>query len=81
MKRLAAISTMVLALLVAPSLVKANPDEGQPHMQAALEHLQQARAELQEAMHDKGGHRARALELTENAISEVRKGMEVGGHH
>ena len=47
MKRLAAISTMLLALLVAPSLVKANPEEGQPHMQAALDHLQKAKEELQ----------------------------------
>ncbi len=79
MKRLAAISTLLLALLVAPSL--ANPEAGQPHMQAALDHLQKAKEELQEAMHDKGGHRARALQLTDNAISEVRKGMEAGERH
>jgi hypothetical protein len=56
----------------------ANPGEGAPHMQAALQHLQQAQEELREAMYDKGVHRAKALQLAENAINEVKKGMEAG---
>jgi len=52
---------------------------GQPHMASALDHLQAARGELQAAEHNKGGHRARALELVDRAIGEVRAGMEFAG--
>ena len=49
---------------------------GQPHMQAALDHLQSARSELQVAVADKGGHRVRAIGLVDQAIGEVEAGME-----
>jgi PilZ domain len=45
----------------------------QHHMQAALQHLEQAQTELDAAMHGKIGQLAQALQLTENAISEVKK--------
>lgn len=48
---------------------------GQPHMQSALDHLQAAKAELQGALADKGGHRVRAIELVDRAIGEVQAGM------
>ena len=47
----------------------------QPHMQAALEALHTARAELQEASRNKGGHRVEALRLTNEAIRETEAGM------
>ena len=49
----------------------------QPHMQSALSYLQSARAELQVAEHNKGGHRVRAIELIDRAIGEVQAGIEV----
>jgi hypothetical protein len=49
---------------------------GQPHMEAALDHLQAAKSELTEARANKGGHRVRAIELIDLAISEVEAGME-----
>jgi len=48
----------------------------QPHMQAALKNLQAAKDHLQKATHDKGGHRARAIKLVNDAIAEVKKGIE-----
>ncbi len=48
----------------------------QPHMKAALEHLNAARAELDKAEHDKGGHREAALKATDEAIKHVKQGME-----
>ena len=42
---------------------------------AALSHLQAAENELQAADNDKGGHRKNALDLTQRAIAQVRKGM------
>ncbi len=48
----------------------------QPHMKAALNALMTARNELQIASANKGGHRARAIDLVNKAITEVRKGIE-----
>jgi hypothetical protein len=49
---------------------------GQPHMAAALDELRAARAELQAALPDKGGHRVRAIELVDDAIGQVRRGID-----
>ena len=69
--------TLVLGLLSIPISAVANyEDEDQPHMQAALEALKQAEHHLQEAKHDKGGHRAKALQATRDAIKHVEEGMK-----
>lgn len=47
----------------------------QPHMQAALDHLRDARAQLEQASADKGGHRVKAIELINQAIDEVQAGI------
>lgn len=52
----------------------AAPD--QPHMQAALDALQSARSNLDKANADKGGHRANAIQLVNDAIAEVRLGIQ-----
>jgi hypothetical protein len=54
---------------------------GQPHMQAALDHLRSARAELEASGTNKGGHRERALEMVDNAISEVQAGIDFAASH
>ncbi len=46
----------------------------EPHMSAALGHLEQAKAELEKAMPNKGGHRERALELVNQALQQVQEG-------
>ncbi len=55
--------------------VRAAEVERQPHMKAALVNLEQALGALNRATADKGGHRAKAIELTTAAIAETRKGM------
>jgi hypothetical protein len=50
----------------------------QPHMQNALNDLNLAKGELQVAMHNKGGHRVNALNLTKQAIGEVEAGIAAG---
>jgi hypothetical protein len=50
----------------------------QPHLENALGALQNARHELQVAEHNKGGHRATALRLVDEAIGEVRAGIRAG---
>ena len=67
----------LLGAFITPSLVA----EKQPHMSAALDRLQGAKAELEAAEHDKGGHRAKALQLTQEAIEEVKAGMNFDNRH
>ena len=49
--------------------------EYQPHMRAALGSLQNARGQLLAATADKGGHRAKAIELVDAAINQVNLGI------
>ena len=49
---------------------------GQPHMNAALGELRAARAELDSAAADKGGHREKAIGLVDEAINEVQAGID-----
>jgi hypothetical protein len=55
--------------------------EQQPHMQAALQHLKQAQAELQRAEQDKGGHRVKAIQLAQQAEAEVQAGINYDIQH
>jgi multidrug resistance efflux pump len=50
----------------------------QPHMQAALDHLRQAKSNLEKAESDKGGWRKKAIDEVNDAIDETRKGMDAG---
>ncbi|HEY3569654.1 MAG TPA: hypothetical protein VGP73_17105 [Thermoanaerobaculia bacterium] len=78
-------SRIVVALLLCAVLVsgfligRASAD--QPHMQAALEHLRAAKGELDKADPDKGGHRARAIRLVDDAIAQVEKGVNFDRRH
>ena len=48
----------------------------QPHMENAIVHLQNAKSELLAATDNKGGHKAKAVELIEQAAAAVRKGID-----
>lgn len=56
----------------------AGPQVHQPRMEAALEALKEARAELEIAAPNKGGHREEAIELINHAIEQVKQGIEAG---
>jgi hypothetical protein len=70
-------SAVVALLLVVASvgLVLASPPD-QPRMNAARADLQKARAQLVAAEHNKGGHRAKALSLVNQAIVAVQRGIQ-----
>lgn len=53
-----------------------SPD--QPHMQAALDHLRQAKSNLERATSDKGGYRVKAIDEVNDAIDETKKGIDAG---
>lgn len=65
----------VLTATAVLSLATAASAENQPHMRAALNSLQAARAQLQTATPDKGGHRVKAIDLVNAAIAEVQRGI------
>lgn len=52
------------------------PGPGQPYMQNALSALQEARQQLEQAAPDKGGHRVQAVQLVDQAITQVQMGMQ-----
>ncbi|MEY2413710.1 MAG: hypothetical protein QOD84_2316 [Acidobacteriaceae bacterium] len=60
-----------------------NADEArhEPHMSAAYGHLREAKAELERAAPNKGGHRERALELVNQAIHQVEEGERYFDQH
>ncbi len=80
MKRSSA-SLAALIVALALSVPRYAFSENQPHMQEALRHLQAAAEELQRAEHDKGGHREKALEFTQQAIRHVNEGMRYDDTH
>ena len=47
----------------------------QNNMHEALDLLRAARTKLENAAHNKGGHRAKAITLVDDAIAEVRRGI------
>ena len=75
----ARIAFATFTLLTAGIIAGAAPD--QPYMQAARADLQTAKRELQRATPDKGGHRVKAMALTNQAIAQVNAGMAFDRRH
>ena len=71
-----------LAVTVALPVASADRDnvsqEKQPHMKAALNHLDKADAALKDAKPDKDGHREKAIKLVHDAIEETKAGIAAG---
>jgi hypothetical protein len=69
------LKAVVLASTLALGACIGNAVAQQPHMNAALDALRTARAELVAATPNKGGHRARAITLVNQAIDETNAGI------
>jgi hypothetical protein len=70
---------LIVALAVAALIQTARADQG--HMERALNALYQARNELSQASHDKGGHRVNAIQIINQAIQQIKRGIAVGASH
>ena len=68
----------LLALAMAAAATGPAAALNQPHMKAAVTALEKAQAELTAASRDKAGHRARAIQLVQQALQEARLGMAAG---
>ncbi|MCU1278856.1 MAG: hypothetical protein JWM53_2402 [bacterium] len=66
---------MLLVLMFFVGRASAVP---QPNMEAALGHLEQAKASLEKAEHNKGGLRVKAIEHVNQAIAATREAIAVG---
>ena len=69
-------SLALATVLAGATLVPAVTADPQPKMHAALDSLRAAERALEKAAHDKGGHRAKALQLTREAIDQVQRGIK-----
>jgi len=77
-RHLLTLATASTALSAFTSCLLPEVTAQQPHMEAALGHLQSAHAELERATHNKGGHRVNAMRLVQSAIAEVQQGIAAG---
>lgn len=75
------LALLVLSAFLLFGFLTGRATAGQPHMQAALDHLKAAKAELDAADSDKGGHRVAALRMVNDAIVQVEKGMRFDARH
>jgi len=71
----------LLAAAVGRGALTTASAEPQPRMRQALGELRAAAASLEAAERDKGGHRAKALELTRAAIGQVEEGIRFDNRH
>ena len=72
---LAMVAVVLMAMTFFVGRASAVP---QPNMEAALGHLEQAKAALQLGEHNKGGFRVKAIEHVNQAIAAVREGIASG---
>jgi hypothetical protein len=79
MVRFVSFNRLILGVAVASGLAIGYAVGAQPHMEATIGLLQNARAELASATPNKGGHRERALTLIDQAINQVREGIRFAG--
>jgi cytochrome c556 len=75
------IAALSAGLALACCLTSAAYADPQPAMHKAIMNLEQAKANLDNASADKGGHRVRAIKLINQAISEVKAGISFDNTH
>ena len=71
----------VCGVLVGQLKINSAQAEPQPMMRKALRNLEEAKANLQNANDDKGGHRVKAKQLVDEAIDQVQKGIAFDNKH
>lgn len=82
MKKIAQSALLSLGFVGAFSggIVAAPALADQPYMRTAYGQLADARVTLRSGRTDKGGHRVRAIALVNQAMNEVRAGMNYAGY-
>ena len=81
MRRQLFVFAFLAIFVIAAGYLAGCASSGQPHMNAAIDELRAARGELEAAATDKGGHRARAIALVDDAVTEVQAGIDYARTH
>ena len=76
MKTIFRCQILTVAFAAVSLIQTARADQG--HMERALNALYRARYELSQASHDKGGHRVNAIQIINQAIQQIKRGIAVG---
>lgn len=76
LKALPWLALMTLAMISVPRSAQTQPREAHPHIRAAIGELREARRELQSAARDFCGHRAAAVQVTDQAIRQLQEALE-----
>jgi hypothetical protein len=74
-------AVLLVTLAIGAGFLAGRASADQPHMASALDHLREAKRDLEKADNDKGGHRASALRLVNDAIRQVEQGMKYDRRH
>lgn len=69
------------ALAIGSNTINLAGADPQPQMRSAQNSLEAALGSLNKATPDKGGHRLKAIELTKQAIEEVKTGIKFDNNH
>jgi hypothetical protein len=72
---------LTVAVPYASADLRGGECRNQGNMQAALDHLKEARKSLDKAEHDKGGWRVAAIEATNKALAETNRGCAFADDH
>lgn len=72
---------VILGCVIGRGVINSASAEPQPHMQTALQSLENAKVALEKADPDKGGHRVKAIEFTDKAIAQVKEGIAYANKH
>ena len=69
-------ATMLGSVLWAAPAANHSHREHHPELRRALDSLEKSKKELANSAHDFGGHRVKALQLTDSAIAEVHEALK-----
>ena len=69
------VALMFVGVISVPKTASTAPPEPHPHIRAAMMELREAREELRTAAHDFCGHRAEAMEKTDQAVKQLQAAL------
>ncbi|MEA2205674.1 MAG: hypothetical protein QOE77_2450 [Blastocatellia bacterium] len=75
------LAVFLVVVFVSAVVAPATSAADQPRMQAARADLNQARAQLQQAVSNKDGHRVKAIGYVNSAIAEINAGIAYDRRH
>ncbi len=73
-------AAVVLLALAFPVTTPANPPEHHPEIRGAMASLRRAKAYMEHADHDFGGHRVEAIRATDEAIRQLEICLKYDRH-